>query len=97
MLDLANLVSADSEVFAVYRRTWEDQVGGHLDDSQTQLGYRWANLQIPVQYLPWTFDHRPSGAVDAALDEAERALHVLRDEVTARRFGLDWSSYLHFT
>jgi hypothetical protein len=42
------------------------------------LGYRWASLQIPVQYLPWTAGHRPTRDVEAALDQIERALGQLR-------------------
>jgi hypothetical protein len=42
-----------------------------------ELGYRWAALQIPVQYLPWTTAHRPTRDVEAALDQIERALSQL--------------------
>jgi hypothetical protein len=38
------------------------------------LGYRWAALQIPVQYLPWTVGHRSTRDAEAALDQIEQAL-----------------------
>ena len=77
MLDLANLVSPDSAGFAVYRETWNQVTGVALDAEAVEAGYRWAALQIPVQYLPWMVEHRPTAAVEAALDRAEHALAML--------------------
>lgn len=77
MLDLANLVTLDSDGFAVYRRTWKQVTGSPLDGDAAELGYRWAALQIPVPYLPWTLGHRPTAGVHAALDRAEQALALL--------------------
>jgi hypothetical protein len=76
-LDLANLVTADSADVERYARTWQRFTGQQLPGEATDLGYRWAALQIPVQYLPWTIAHLTTGNVEAALDRIERALSRL--------------------
>jgi hypothetical protein len=73
-LDLANLVPADSAGVARYARTWRQRTGNRLPGGALELGYRWAALQIPVQYLPWMAGHLPTSDVEAALDRIERAL-----------------------
>lgn len=83
-LDLANLVPAGSADLARYARAWRQRTGRALDGDAIELGYRWAALQIPVQYLPWTAGHRPTGDVEAALDQIERAM----SELEAGRIGL---------
>ncbi|MEV2214955.1 phosphotransferase [Streptomyces sp. NPDC050997] len=77
MLDLANLVSLDSDGFAVYRQTWEEVTGSSLDIGSAELGYRWAALQIPVQCLPWMIGNLPTTGVEAAVDRADQALAAL--------------------
>ena len=77
MLDLANLVEPDSAGFATYAATWRALTGLPLNPDEIGLGYRWAAVQLPVQYLPWVAAHRDTAAVDAALDRAERALAAL--------------------
>ena len=76
-LDLANLVTADSPSVARYAQTWEQLSGQPLPRATIDLGYRWAALQIPVQYLPWGIGHRPTRAVEAALDRIEQVLAQL--------------------
>jgi Phosphotransferase enzyme family len=73
-LDLANLVTADSASVARYARTWQELTGQPLPADAIDLGYRWAALQIPVQYLPWTIGHRPTRDAEAALDQIEQAI-----------------------
>ncbi len=77
MLDLANLVTAGSAEVARYARTWPQRAGQPLPAGVIELGYRWAALQIPVQYLPWTIGHQPTRAVQTALDQIEQALDQL--------------------
>jgi thiamine kinase-like enzyme len=76
-LDLANLVAAGSPDVARYTSTWAQQTGGPLPAGEIELGYRWAALQIPVQYLPWTAAHGQTRDVEAALDRIERAIGQL--------------------
>ena len=76
-LDLANLVAADSAEVARYAEAWQKVTGQPLPGDAVELGYRWAALQIPVQYLPWTAGHRPTADVEAALDRIEEALGQL--------------------
>jgi hypothetical protein len=76
-LDLANLVAADSADVARYARTWQQVTGQPPPAAAIELGYRWAALQIPVQYLPWTTAYQPTRDVEAALDRIERALGQL--------------------
>jgi aminoglycoside phosphotransferase (APT) family kinase protein len=76
-LDLANLVSADSADVKRYARTWLRLTGQPLPAGPLELGYRWAALQIPVQYLPWGAGHRPTRDVEAALDRIEQAIDRL--------------------
>jgi hypothetical protein len=76
-LDLANLATAGSADVARYARTWQQLTGQPLPGDAIELGYRWAALQIPVQYLPWTTAHRPTRDVESALDQIERALGQL--------------------
>jgi aminoglycoside phosphotransferase (APT) family kinase protein len=78
--DLANLMTADSADVARYARAWRELTGQPLPGGTIELGYRWAALQIPVQYLPWMTEHRPTRDVEAALDRIERAL----DDLPAR-------------
>lgn len=78
-LDLANLARADSAGVTRYARRWQELTGRPLDAGTLELGYRWAALQIPVQYLPWTTEHRPTRDVAAALDRIE----VARDRLSA--------------
>jgi aminoglycoside phosphotransferase (APT) family kinase protein len=77
MLDLANLVCLDSDAFAVYRDCWTRLTGAPLDADRAEAGYRWAAVQIPIQYLPWMVENLPTADVEAALDRAERALALL--------------------
>ncbi len=76
-LDLANLVPAGSPDVAGYARTWQRLTGRPLAAAVIEQGYRWAALQIPVQYLPWTAGYQPTRDVEAALDRIERALSQL--------------------
>ncbi|GAB1819530.1 aminoglycoside phosphotransferase family protein [Herbidospora sp. RD11066] len=71
VLDLANLVDRDSAGFQIYLETAGDRIG------DVELGFRWAALQIPVQYLPWTVANLSAEEVGSALDRAERALVAL--------------------
>jgi Phosphotransferase enzyme family len=73
-LDLANLVPAGSPEVARYTTTWQRLTGPPRPAAELELGYRWAALQIPVQYLPWTIAHRSARDTEAALDRIERAL-----------------------
>ena len=72
-LDLANLVPAESASVARYARKWQELSAQPLTDA-IELGYRWAALQIPVQYLPWTAAHLATRDVEAALNRIEQAL-----------------------
>jgi Phosphotransferase enzyme family len=76
-LDLANLVTADSTSVERYARTWQQLTGEPLQADPIELGYKWAALQIPVQYLPWTAEHLLTRDVEAALDRIEQALDQL--------------------
>jgi hypothetical protein len=76
-LDLANLVTADSADVTRYAATWLERTGQPLPAGTVELGYRWAALQIPVQYLPWGAGHRPTRDVEAALDQIEQAIDQL--------------------
>lgn len=76
-LDLANLVPAGSAAVIRYASTWRQLTGGPLPAQTLELGYRWAALQIPVQYLPWTAAYRPSSDYTAALDQIDEALTQL--------------------
>ena len=76
-LDLANLVTADSADVARYAAKWLERTGRPLPAGPVELGYRWAALQIPVQYLPWGAGHRPTRDVEAALDQIEQAIDRL--------------------
>jgi aminoglycoside phosphotransferase (APT) family kinase protein len=77
MLDLANLVPATSTSHTRYAQTWQRLTGQALPTDTIELGYRWAALQIPVQYLPWMTKHLPTHKIDAALDRIEHALDRL--------------------
>ena len=46
--------------------------------TQVDLGYRWAAVQIPLQYLPWIASHRTGGELAAAAGRAAAALAELR-------------------
>lgn len=74
MVDLANVVGVDAPGFAAYSAMWRRCTGLLLDPTTVDLGYRWAAVQIPIQYLAWVVEHRPPAEVDATLDRAERAL-----------------------
>jgi hypothetical protein len=71
MLDLANVVPIGA--LGPYR----EAAGSWLTDEQIDLGYRWAALQIPLQYLPWTAENRPPEQVAGVLDQIEIALAAL--------------------
>jgi hypothetical protein len=73
-LDLANLVPAGSPEVARYADTWQQLTGQPLSGAALELGYRWAALQIPVQYLSWTTAHQSTRDTEAALDRIEQAL-----------------------
>jgi hypothetical protein len=76
-LDLANLVTAGSADVARYADTWRRVTGQPLPGAVTELGYRWAALQIPIQYLPWIAGHRSTSDVTATLDQIEQAIGQL--------------------
>ena len=84
ILDLANVASMDSPGFTAYSDAWRHATGAALDPWAVQLGYRWAEVQIPVQYLAWVVEFRPSAEVGRALDRAEAALVALGSHLTAR-------------
>jgi hypothetical protein len=73
-LDLANLATADSADVARYARKWQQLTGQPLPAEVTGTGFRWAALQLPVQYLPWVTAHSATSDVEAALDQIEQAL-----------------------
>lgn len=73
-LDLASLVAIDSSGVARYRQAWRRLTGRALPGGTLELGYRWAALQLPVQYLPWTAANRDTGDVEAVLDRIEGAI-----------------------
>ena len=77
-LDLANLAAAGSPDVTRYARTWQRLTGAPPPAAALESGFRWAALQVPVQYLPWTAAHRPTGNVEASLDQIERALARLQ-------------------
>jgi hypothetical protein len=77
-LDLANLVTADSTDVARNAGTWQHVTGLSLPPTAIELGYRWAALQIPIQYHPWTTAQQPTRDVEAALDRIEQALDQLQ-------------------
>lgn len=77
-LDLANLVPTGSAGAARYAQIWQQLTGRPVPDGAAELGYRWAVLQIPVQYLPWSAAHLPTSAVETALDRIEQALDQLQ-------------------
>jgi hypothetical protein len=79
MLDLANVTEPGSPGFAAYRTAWEQEAGDPLDPVQVDLGYHWAAVQIPLQYLPWTARHRPGDELAAAAGRAEAALAALAE------------------
>ncbi len=76
-LDLANLVPVGSPEVARYASAWQRLTGQPLPAAALELGYRWAALQIPVQYLPWTTAHQSTRDTEAALDRIEQALDNL--------------------
>jgi len=76
-LDLANLAGAGSAEVARYARTWQQLTGQPLAAAEIERGYRWAALQIPVQYLPWMAVNRSTRDVEGMLDQIERALDEL--------------------
>jgi hypothetical protein len=45
---------------ARYTRIRQQLTGQQLPADTIELGYRWAALQIPVQYLPWTTGQLPT-------------------------------------
>jgi aminoglycoside phosphotransferase (APT) family kinase protein len=77
MLDLANVARADSPQFAAYAQAWERVSGTALDAPTIELGYRWAALQIPIQYLAWAASTGSAERIRATLDQAEAALAAL--------------------
>ncbi|HVL07347.1 MAG TPA: aminoglycoside phosphotransferase family protein [Acidimicrobiales bacterium] len=84
MLDLANVAGMDSPGFTAYSDSWRHATGMALDPWTVQLGYRWAGVQIPIQYLAWVVEFRPSAEVGRALDRAEAALVALHAHLTAK-------------
>jgi Phosphotransferase enzyme family len=76
-LDLANLIAPGSPEAARYAWAWQQATGTPLPAGVLGDGFRWAALQIPVQYLPWTVAHRTTADVGATLDEIGRALGQL--------------------
>lgn len=53
-------MTAGSPDVAGHARTWQRLTGLPLAAAEIERGYRWAALQIPVQYLPWTAGYRYS-------------------------------------
>lgn len=77
MVDLANLLRRESPQFATYVRRWRAINGKDLASAVVDLGYLWADLQIPVQYLAWVVTTLPAPAIADAVGRAERALAAL--------------------
>lgn len=77
MLDIGNVCRRESDEFGVYADAWLALTGRPLGDEQVELGYRWAALQLPVQYLPWALDHRSTAELEAVLDRIEAARAAL--------------------
>lgn len=74
MLDLLNLVAPDSPQLRTYLDAYRRYGSRPLDPDEITAGRRWAAVQIPVQYLPWTLENRNGGEVTSALAAIERAL-----------------------
>ena len=79
-LDLANLVTAGSAGVARYARTWRQLTGEPVPAATIGLGYEWAALPIPVEYLAWVAGNRPAPEVGTALDQIEAAIGRLSAE-----------------
>ena len=79
ILDLANVARRDAPGFAAYAGACLRETGAALDPAAVELGYRWAAVQIPIQYLAWTIQARSAADVDQALDRAEDALAALTE------------------
>jgi len=77
MLDLANVTERDSTQFTAYAKAWEGATGSPLDSAEVELGYLWAAVQIPIQYLAWVVSARSLADVAATLDQAETGLSAL--------------------
>ena len=74
LLDLLNLVAPDSPQLRSYLDAFDRYGSRPLDPDEIAAGHKWAAVQIPFQYLPWTLGNRPTGAVTSTLDAIERAL-----------------------
>ena len=76
--DMAPISSQIGWLVHADQATLIDCGSSRIGPAALDLGYRWAALQIPVQYLPWTIGHRPARDVEAGLDQIEQALGQLR-------------------
>ena len=74
LLDLLNLVAPDSPQLRTYLDAFDRYSSRPLDPDEIAAGRKWASVQIPFQYLPWTLENRPTGAVRSALAAIEHAL-----------------------
>jgi len=73
MLDLANLVSFDSENYARYLRARERASAPESDLRLAEIGYAWATAQVNTQYLGFAAVHSPTH-VDRMVGLRTRAL-----------------------
>jgi Ser/Thr protein kinase RdoA (MazF antagonist) len=74
LLDLLNLVASDSPQLHAYLDAFGHHGSRPLEPDEIAAGRQWAAVQIPVQYLPWTLENRPTVDVTSALAAIERAL-----------------------
>jgi aminoglycoside phosphotransferase (APT) family kinase protein len=74
VLDLANVTQQDSPAVERYRAQWRRVTGEALAEGEVEGGFRWARLQIPVQYLAWVTGARPIDAVGNSVELIEQAL-----------------------
>jgi aminoglycoside phosphotransferase (APT) family kinase protein len=77
MLDLANVTDVGSPQFSAYAQAWEDSTHQPLGAALVELGYLWAAVQIPIQYLAWVASSRSPEDVAVTLDRAEAGLAAL--------------------
>lgn len=77
MLDVANCAAPGSANHRAYLAAWERAGGSPLDPELADRGFRWATVQVNVQYLGWAAEHLDPPRIAGMLDRAETAMNAL--------------------
>jgi hypothetical protein len=78
ILDLANMVTIDSDEWRAYLAAWQEISGEPLDLEVARMSYDWAVAVVNLQYLPYAIGYLEPDTVQKMLTKVTDAIAALQ-------------------